>query len=415
MSSNPVSDLRERLEQASRLIRAKRYDEARALLETIPHPQAQEWLAKLDTVAPRPAPEPEPEPEPQPKAVPAPVRPAAPPPPDGSPQLPPGQQAKATGVPPASMLAGFVLLVLGAFAAFAIAVIQFIASSEAEGFDLLLNLAFAANTVTGLVQIVLAMQIFQRKPGAIKAANTLLFTWIVALLVGNVLILLYVTQSDKFAGAAISDNPVYLGASLGAWIFANALAMVALGAAAPDAQSKRAPVKPFAISGEPISPAIKPYHDEKLLGCLPVHLETPDHLNKAAGVDLLITNYRLILWQSARSSKGLPGPVFERLVKRLGLVLYDWTPDGANAPRVQAHRLPPGCVSIPYDALTAFAPDEANEGQFACVFQDRRGQAVPLLMAFDGSDSADIARLLKLMDYVRAGQVPGRLQPELYP
>jgi hypothetical protein len=40
-------------EAAARLIRAKHYDEARQLLETIAHPQAAKWLNKLDEIAPR--------------------------------------------------------------------------------------------------------------------------------------------------------------------------------------------------------------------------------------------------------------------------------------------------------------------------------------------------------------------------
>ena len=41
----------EKLQQASHLIRAQRYQEARAILETIPdHPKAQEWMAKIDDI-----------------------------------------------------------------------------------------------------------------------------------------------------------------------------------------------------------------------------------------------------------------------------------------------------------------------------------------------------------------------------
>ena len=44
---------REQFEAANALIKAKRYDEARKLLNTINHPKAKEWLARLDTIAPR--------------------------------------------------------------------------------------------------------------------------------------------------------------------------------------------------------------------------------------------------------------------------------------------------------------------------------------------------------------------------
>lgn len=43
----------EKLERARQLIIDKEYDAARAILETIPeHPKAQEWLARLDEIAP---------------------------------------------------------------------------------------------------------------------------------------------------------------------------------------------------------------------------------------------------------------------------------------------------------------------------------------------------------------------------
>jgi hypothetical protein len=38
--------------EARRLIEAKQYDEARAILRTIQHPTAEQWLAKLDAIAP---------------------------------------------------------------------------------------------------------------------------------------------------------------------------------------------------------------------------------------------------------------------------------------------------------------------------------------------------------------------------
>jgi len=43
----------EKVQQARQLITERRYDEARALLQTIDHPTAREWLAKLDQVAPQ--------------------------------------------------------------------------------------------------------------------------------------------------------------------------------------------------------------------------------------------------------------------------------------------------------------------------------------------------------------------------
>jgi hypothetical protein len=44
-----------KLEQARELIKAKRYDEARKLLEGIDHPTANKWLAKLAEIAPAPS------------------------------------------------------------------------------------------------------------------------------------------------------------------------------------------------------------------------------------------------------------------------------------------------------------------------------------------------------------------------
>lgn len=43
---------REAMLEARELIKAKRYDEARFILHSIDHPTAQEWLAKLDQIAP---------------------------------------------------------------------------------------------------------------------------------------------------------------------------------------------------------------------------------------------------------------------------------------------------------------------------------------------------------------------------
>lgn len=41
----------EKLQQASQLIRAKRYQQARTILATIPdHPKAQEWMARIDDI-----------------------------------------------------------------------------------------------------------------------------------------------------------------------------------------------------------------------------------------------------------------------------------------------------------------------------------------------------------------------------
>lgn len=42
------SDIREQMERARDLIKAKRYDRARDILESLDHPLAQQWLAKLD-------------------------------------------------------------------------------------------------------------------------------------------------------------------------------------------------------------------------------------------------------------------------------------------------------------------------------------------------------------------------------
>lgn len=49
---------REQLQRAGDLIRAKRFAEARAILKTIDHPTAREWLKKLDSLAPEPPPNP---------------------------------------------------------------------------------------------------------------------------------------------------------------------------------------------------------------------------------------------------------------------------------------------------------------------------------------------------------------------
>jgi len=47
---------KQKMLEARELIQQKRYDEARAILKTVDHPTAQEWLVKLDTVAPRKVP-----------------------------------------------------------------------------------------------------------------------------------------------------------------------------------------------------------------------------------------------------------------------------------------------------------------------------------------------------------------------
>ncbi|MBZ0300986.1 MAG: hypothetical protein K8J31_14660 [Anaerolineae bacterium] len=46
-----------KMEYARELIKTKRYDEARAILEKVDHPKAREWLVKLDQIAPRAKPE----------------------------------------------------------------------------------------------------------------------------------------------------------------------------------------------------------------------------------------------------------------------------------------------------------------------------------------------------------------------
>ena len=43
---------KEQLNHARMLIKAKKYDEARSILVNIEHPIAEQWLAKLDTIAP---------------------------------------------------------------------------------------------------------------------------------------------------------------------------------------------------------------------------------------------------------------------------------------------------------------------------------------------------------------------------
>ncbi len=48
--SQPIANLRPQFEAAKALIQVKKYDEARALLRTINHPTAQEWLRKLDNI-----------------------------------------------------------------------------------------------------------------------------------------------------------------------------------------------------------------------------------------------------------------------------------------------------------------------------------------------------------------------------
>lgn len=47
-----MTDIQARMTEARDLIQAKRYDEARAILRTVDHPKAAEWLAKIDEIAP---------------------------------------------------------------------------------------------------------------------------------------------------------------------------------------------------------------------------------------------------------------------------------------------------------------------------------------------------------------------------
>lgn len=47
-----ASSTRDKMQQAHTLIKSEKYDEARAILETVNHPKAFEWLNKLDKVAP---------------------------------------------------------------------------------------------------------------------------------------------------------------------------------------------------------------------------------------------------------------------------------------------------------------------------------------------------------------------------
>lgn len=47
-----------KFDAAKQLIQEKKYDQARAILETIDHPPAAKWLAKLDTITPKPKPKP---------------------------------------------------------------------------------------------------------------------------------------------------------------------------------------------------------------------------------------------------------------------------------------------------------------------------------------------------------------------
>lgn len=47
-----------KFDAARQLIQEKKYDQARALLETIDHPTAIKWLAKLDEIAPKAHPKP---------------------------------------------------------------------------------------------------------------------------------------------------------------------------------------------------------------------------------------------------------------------------------------------------------------------------------------------------------------------
>jgi hypothetical protein len=45
--------VKEEMLKAREFIKAKRFHEARAILEKIDHPTAKQWLAKLDTIAPK--------------------------------------------------------------------------------------------------------------------------------------------------------------------------------------------------------------------------------------------------------------------------------------------------------------------------------------------------------------------------
>ena len=57
MTSAGIGMSKQKLLAARELIKEKNYDEARAILKTIDHPTAKEWLAKLDRIAPEKKPQ----------------------------------------------------------------------------------------------------------------------------------------------------------------------------------------------------------------------------------------------------------------------------------------------------------------------------------------------------------------------
>ena len=48
-----MMDTRQQMERARALIKAKQYNEARAILNKTHHPKAREWITKIDTLQPK--------------------------------------------------------------------------------------------------------------------------------------------------------------------------------------------------------------------------------------------------------------------------------------------------------------------------------------------------------------------------
>lgn len=400
------------MQQARELVRDGRYEVARALLETIPHPKAREWLTQLDELQARTAPQPSAPARPGPQAPPA-------PPGDpvqlgeGQPYVPPGQDTAAKQTPPALTIGAFALTLLGAVAALVIALLLFLISIELMGeeepdFDQLINAGFAINGVVAGLQAYWALTVWEQRPGAARTVSRYLLWGIGPVLAANALLLAYVGSADKFDANTAAGNLAFLVAALGGWLACTAIAGVLLRTVA--AQTARAvyAVDPFAVDSEPLSPAIKPYQGERLLAHLTALIQTGDGLIKAANTDLLITNYRLVVWLHSRNSSVQPSSVFERLVRRLGLMTYRWVYDGSGTPHHRAHLVRPGYLAIPYRALeeATSAPDPGS--QLVVAFKNQRGQSTRLLIALNEEDADLGAELVAALDGLRKGRVPER-------
>lgn len=397
-----AAKIRQRMEVAREMIHIQRYDDARAILEDIPHPKAREWLAQIDQLEHKTsAPAAPPEAAPRAKSSGArPSKPAA-----KRQSRPPAESARKGGSP-AVILAAVVMMLLGAVAALILAIIQFLISIEVmrsdQGLDLLVNAGFAISAVVAAMQAYWTLLIWDRKPGMAQAVTRLMLGWGGAALVINVLLLVYVATASKFDAIQYADNPLLLAGALGGWLICNLIAILALDASAPGKMGYADDaVPPFMTAGgKIISPALKPYDGESLLDHAAVRLETADRLNKAVPVDVLLTSARLVLWQSSRRDALQPSTVFERLVRRLDLARFEWTPDGVGLPSDLAHRVAPGGVAIPYRAVLDAA---AQHNQVTLTFRNRRGKPESLILTW-GDASPD--RFVTLLDSARRGDIP---------